>query len=367
MAGEKTEKPTPQKLKKARKDGQATSRTPDLAAWAAVLATSVLLPQVVERGTERMGALTVSVGALVSAPDVAAAQVLLRDGVMAGAWTVLPFGLWLFAITLLGNAAQGGVHVATKQLQPQFKRLNPFTGLKRMFGPQGLWELTKTLLKTSILGAVAWYALRPVVPVLAASGALPLSTVLATVWDAVIDLLRLAGVAGIVMAFADYAVVRRRTNKGLRMSMQDIKDEHKKSEGDPQMKGAIRSKQMAMSRNRMMSEVKNADVIVVNPTHIAIALRYDPSKGAPRVVAKGAGVIAAKIRAQAEEHRVPVVQDVPLARTLHKACELNSEIPADLYAAVARVLAFVMSLKARGSAAGTHKVPGAPAVPIGRM
>jgi flagellar biosynthetic protein FlhB len=115
-----------------------------------------------------------------------------------------------------------------------------------------------------------------------------------------------------------------------------------------------------MSRNRMMADLSSADVVLVNPTHVAVALRYEPGGGAPRVVAKGSGAIAAKIRERAQEHRVPLVRDVPLARALHKACDIGDEIPADLYAAVAQVLAFLFALKARGVAAGTHVVPGTP-------
>jgi flagellar biosynthesis protein FlhB len=158
-----------------------------------------------------------------------------------------------------------------------------------------------------------------------------------------------------VMAAADYAVVKRRTNKKLRMSKQEIKDEFKLSEGDPHIRAAIRARQIQLSRNRMMAELATADVVVVNPTHVAVGLRYDPAKGAPRVVAKGAGAVAAKIREVATEKRIPMVSDVPLARALYKACELGQEIPPDLYQAVARVLAFVLTLKRRGSAAGLHR------------
>jgi flagellar biosynthetic protein FlhB len=175
---------------------------------------------------------------------------------------------------------------------------------------------------------------------------------------ATIDVIRIACIAGLVVAVADYLYIQRRNNKQLKMSKQDIKDEHKQSEGDPQLKGAIRSRQIAMSRNRMMADVATADVVLVNPTHVAVALRYDQAKGAPRVVAKGAGTIAAKIRELADTNRVPMVEDVPLARTLYQACEVNQEIPPELYTAVATVLAFVMALKAKGSAAGRHKVPG---------
>src|SRR5690242_9383586 len=144
--------------------------------------------------------------------------------------------------------------------------------------------------------------------------------------------------------------MRPRTQKKLRMSKQEIKEEYRQTEGDPHIRAQIRAKQMAMARQRMMTDLASADVVLVNPTHVAVALRYDPAKGAPRVVAKGAGAVAAKIREVAAEKRIPMVQDVPLARALHKACDLGSEIPPDLYNAVARVLAFVMTLKAKGSA-----------------
>jgi flagellar biosynthetic protein FlhB len=127
------------------------------------------------------------------------------------------------------------------------------------------------------------------------------------------------------------------------MSVHDIKQEHRQTEGDPMVKGAIRSRQMAMSRNRMLSAVAASDVVLVNPTHYAVALKYESGKGAPRVVARGAGSLALTIRARAHESRVPVVEDKPLARTLYRVCEVGDEIPAELYLAVARILAFVMA------------------------
>ena len=151
------------------------------------------------------------------------------------------------------------------------------------------------------------------------------------------------------------------------MSLQEVKDEHKQADGDPQMKGMVRERQMRMSRNRMMADVATADVVLVNPTHVAVALKYDPASGAPRVVAKGQGAIATKIRERAHEHRVPLVKDVPLARAVHGACEVGDEIPPELYAAIARVLAFLFALKARGVAAGLRRRGGrgpGPASPL---
>jgi flagellar biosynthetic protein FlhB len=169
-------------------------------------------------------------------------------------------------------------------------------------------------------------------------------------------LVQFAVAAGIVLAAADFFVVMRRNRKKTRMSKKEVQDENKNSEGDPLIRSQRRARQMAMSRNRMIAAIGDADVVLVNPTHVAVALKYEPGKSAPRVVAKGAGHVAARIREEAEEKNVPMVQDIPLARALHGACELGDEIPVDFYRAVAGVLAFVMALKARGAAAGMHRM-----------
>jgi flagellar biosynthesis protein FlhB len=166
---------------------------------------------------------------------------------------------------------------------------------------------------------------------------------------------RVVAVTGLIIAVADYVVVRVKMMKTLRMSKYEITQEYKQAEGDPHMKAHRKGVAIAMSQNRMMSEVAEADVLLVNPTHVAVALKYDPEKGAPRVVAKGAGEVAAKLREIAQEARVPLVQDIPLARALHGSCELGQEVPAELFTAVARVLAFVMHLGARGVKGGFHR------------
>jgi flagellar biosynthetic protein FlhB len=161
---------------------------------------------------------------------------------------------------------------------------------------------------------------------------------------------------GLVLAAIDVLVIMRRNRKHTRMTKREVKDENKNTDGDPLIKSQRRSRQLAMSRNRMIAAIADADVVVVNPTHVAVALKYEPGKSAPRVLAKGAGQIAAKIRERAEVEGVPMVQDIPLARALHAACELGAEIPVELYNAVARVLAFVMNLRARGAAHGIHTI-----------
>jgi flagellar biosynthetic protein FlhB len=276
---------------------------------------------------------------------------------MSAAWAVLPLALTMMAVGIAAAGAQGGIRVATKLFVPKFSRLNPLPGVKKMVGPQALWELVKALIKTGVLAGVLYLTMKDIVPVLMTAGQLQLRSLLGVINDTVLSIIRAASVAGIVMAAADYFVVRRRTNKQLRMTKEEVKQENKNTEGDPHVKGQIRARQMAMARNRQMADVPTADVVLVNPTHVAVALRYDPEKGAPRVIAKGQGAIAQKIRELATEHRIPMVQDVALARALESSVEVGMEIPADFYGAVAKVLAFVMSLKSRGSAAGLHRNP----------
>jgi flagellar biosynthesis protein FlhB len=358
MSGKKdaTEEATPKKRKDARRDGNV-ARTPDLSAWAAVLAASFLLPGLLRTLHDDSIVTLRRAADFMDEPDPAVAVDLLRDAMLGGAMALVPLLGGVVLAILAGAAVQGGLRPAPKLLVPKFNRLNPAQGLKRLAGPRSWWEGAKTLIKTVVLGAILYSVVRDLVPTVMASGAQPLGSLVALVGEKGLLLLRTAAVAGLAMAVVDYLVARRRVAKDLRMTLQEVRDEHRNSEGDPQLRGAIRSRQIAMSRNRMMAEVATADVVLTNPTHVAVALRYDPAKGAPRVVAKGAGVVAARIREAATRHRVPIVQDVPLARALHGSCELGQEIPADLFGPVARVLAFLHRLRRRGSVAGTHRVP----------
>jgi flagellar biosynthesis protein FlhB len=332
-------------------------------AWFGMLAASFILPGTLESAVGHAREALSRVPAVVDNPDTAVALDMLKSGALGAVTAVAPLALAVMVVGIAGAGAQGGIRVATKLFIPKFNRLNPLPGLKRMVGTQSLWEGTKALLKTAVLGGVLYMTVKDLVPVLMTAGQLPLGTLLTIVKDTTLTLVRYAAAAGILLAAVDYFVVRRKSMKQLRMSKEDIKQEHKQAEGDPHVKGQIRSRQMAMARNRQMADVPKADVVLVNPTHVAVALRYDPMKGAPRVLAKGRGAIATKIRELATEHRIPMVQDVPLARALHAGTEVGQEIPAEFYGAVAKVLAFVMSLKARGAAAGTHRNPNPTPVP----
>jgi flagellar biosynthetic protein FlhB len=255
--------------------------------------------------------------------------------------------------------AQIGFRFNARLLKPKVDRVNPLAGAKRMFGPQSLQELLKNLAKTVVFGLLSWRAIEGFMPLI--SGGVSFPAVVPEVGDHVIRLVRNVALAGLVIGVVEYAVSRRKLNKTLRMTKQEVKDEQRLSEGDPHIKQSIRSRQMRMSRMRMMADVAKADVVVVNPIHVAVALRYEAARGAPRVVAKGAGDVAARIRDTAADAGVPLVEDIPLARTLHRACEIGDEVPAELYEAVARIIAFVFGLRTRTPAPARadriHRVP----------
>src|SRR5215207_9591795 len=352
--GEKTEKPTPQRLKKARKEGQIP-RTQELGTWAGAAAASGLLPMLVGNAYDETQQLFLQINDVAAHPESEKVFSLLGHALLAFLSTLLPMALTLMAVGVAASAAQGGVSIATKGMKPTLKKLNPFPGIKRMFGTHGLWESIKALIKTAALATVVVTTSDQAQELVSASGALPLSAVTATFASSAVSMFRVVALTGLVIAIVDYVVVRRKTMKQLKMSKYEITQENKQSEGDPHMKAHRRGVQMSMSRNRMMADVADADVLLVNPVHVAVALKYEAVKGAPRVVAKGAGEVAAKLRERAAEARVPLVQDIPLARALHASCEIGQEVPPQLFTAVARALAFVMHLNARGVKGGFHR------------
>jgi flagellar biosynthetic protein FlhB len=338
----KTEKPTAKKLKDARKQGQFP-RTQDAATWLGVAAGASMLPRSCAMLADQFRELfLLRLPEVVNDPTPSHALDAVAALPMAIVLPVAPVALAAVTGAILATAAQG-VYLTTKTLKPKFSRLSPKQGLKRMFGVKAIWEAAKSLAKMSAIAAVVFVLGQSLIPGLVGTGLVPLAVTLDRMRGGIQTLLWAAAVTGLGLALADYAYQRHTVMKDLRMTPREIKDEMRQSEGDPLMKGAIRSRQMSISRNRMLSAVSGADVIVVNPTHFAVALKYDRDRGAPRVVAKGTDALALKIREKAREHRVPIVEDKPLARTLHRVCDLDDEIPAELYLAVARILAFVMS------------------------
>ncbi len=348
MPSDKTEAPTAKRKREARRDG-TLARSGEIVIWAQMLAAGILIPLSVGQGARTMTGVMNQVGIEVARPDASSAVHLLGTALTKGILAIAPLAFGMMAIGLVGNFAQTGLALSGKALKPKFDRLNPKKGLKRLLSPHSVWEVAKAALKLAVLTAVAWPGIAHLGTALAGGGQLSNTQVLAMVGSSTMALLRSTALAGLALAAVDYGFQRRRVRKQLMMTKQEVKEEYKQSEGDPMTRSRIRQRQVEMSRNRMMAAVATASVVVVNPTHIAVALEYRPEWGAPRVVAKGRGHVARRIREEAENHDVPIVRDVPLARTLHSACKLGQAIPADLYEAVARLLAFVFSLQHRAA------------------
>lgn len=353
---EKTEAASPRRLEKAREEGQI-ARSRELgtfmmlavgvgAIWAGGGTIYKGLSGVLRNGLAFDQRVVADPGVMVEQAVNGFGQALL---------VILPiFGL-LAVIAVLSSVLLGGIVISGKPLSPNFSKLSLFAGLKRMFSAQTVVELIKALAKALLVGGVAvWILWRYHDDMLglmhvAPSAALTKALSLVAMCCAFI----VASLLVIVLLDVPWQIWSHL--KKLRMSKEDVRQEHKESEGDPHTKARIRQQQRQAARRRMMSEVPKADVVVTNPTHYAVALKYEEDKnGAPRVLAKGTGLIAAKIRELAAEHRIPTLEAPPLARALHQHVELGQEIPAELYTAVAEVLAWVFQLRSWRSGWGAE-------------
>jgi flagellar biosynthetic protein FlhB len=257
------------------------------------------------------------------------------------ALAVLPIVAICALAGIVVNVLQVGFRPSLRALKPDPKRLNPISGFKHLFGVNSVVETVKSLFKVGLVGAIVALAVFPKLQEVAALVGTPPSDLVSQLGHSVLGVAQRAAAAYLLIALADIIWQRRRFAKNLRMDKQEVKDEHKQTELPAEIRGAQRRRAMELARARMMDEVPTADVVVVNPTHFSVALRYDSSKPAPVVVAKGVDHVALRIREVAREHGVAVVPDPPLARTLHATVELNQMIPEELFAAVAQLLAYV--------------------------
>ena len=352
-ASEKTEDATPKRMKEVRAKGQL-SHSKDLISWVSIGAGAVMIPATIE-GVKDTGATAIlGFRDIIANPEPAAAVQVLNSQMQTIIPALAPMFVVIVISIIAATAVQGGIHI--KKFEAKVDQFEPVAGLKRVFGFQAMWEGAKAVVKTAVVGVVLVSVIQGLMPVLSVAGGLPVSTLIAETTASVVSIMQAAIIAGLALAAVDLFVVMRRNRKSTRMTKKEVTDENKNSEGDPMIRAMRRSRQLAMGRNRMIAAVGDADVVLLNPTHIAVALKYEAGKSAPRVVAKGADAVALKIRERAAENDIPMVEDIALARALHAACEVGQEIPAELYTAVARVLAFVMALKSRGAAKGTHRL-----------
>ncbi len=348
-AGDKTEKPTPKRRADARKEGQV-ARSMDMNGAVVLLASLLVLSAMAPKMMQGLKQVMTTTLLAIQTPDVVTKDGLgpiVTDNVMVMIRVIGPIAAVCMVAGLVTNVAQVRWSPTAKPLKPNFKKINPLTNAKQTFGPQMYFEGGKTIVKVGAVGVIAALALFPKFDELAALVGMPPAALLPHLAHLILGIAVRAGAAYLLIAFIDYGWQKYRHEKQLKMSKQEVKEEAKSQDSPAEVKQAIRRRQMEQARRRMMDDVPTADVVVTNPTHYSVALRYDGEKLAPEVVAKGKDLIAFQIRKIAKEHDVPVISDPPLARGLHKSVEIGQQIPEEFFQAVAQLLAFVYRVAGR--------------------
>lgn len=354
---QKTEEPTQKRLDDARKKGDV-ARSQDVPIWFALLGVAVLI-------AAAKPLMSMVARPLVSLLDHPHAFELENGGAMvltkALLASLIPVAAIVFSVLILfalaGHLIQNRPIWSAEKMKPKLDKLSPIKGLQRMFGPQGWMNLFKSVLKLAAIVAALAYAVWPHLSLIERAGGIELP-LLAGVLQGIAGRLLIAAlvVVGLVAAI-DYIFQKQQYDQKMKMTRQEIKDEHKQSEGDPQVKAKIRQLRHQRSRQRMMAAVPEASVIITNPTHYSIALKYDDTTPAPICVAKGVDDLALRIREIAEEHDIPMVENPPLARALYANVEIEDVIPREHYEAVAKIISFVMQTKRHKGGPRAEKQP----------
>lgn len=339
---EKTEEPTSKKIEDARRDGNVPKSQDAVAVvtlLVAVIATLFMLGFMGERITNLYRYYQSFIGIEMNFRVI---QLVMMKTIFEILLILAPIVLSIMVAGILGNVMQFGFIFTTKPITPNLDKINPLKGLKNLFSLKKLVESIKIILKVSIVFTIAFIVLLQFIKELPRVELYDIFSQIIWLRDKAIILAAIVIIAFIIVAIIDVFLVRFQYFKGLRMSKQEIKDEYKQMEGDPQVKGRIRRLQMEAARRRMVQDVAGADVVITNPTHYAVAIRYDTAKEqAPRVIAKGVDFLALRIKEVAYQNNVIVYENPPLARELYKVCEVNDIIPRELFKAVAEVLGFV--------------------------
>ncbi|WP_292041646.1 MULTISPECIES: flagellar biosynthesis protein FlhB [unclassified Brevundimonas] len=344
----KTEEATPRKLQDARKKGDF-AKSPDVATTLSLGGAAAVL---LIGGSHFSMQMAEDLVPFIASPHAMLGGLEAGGGVEIGMQAlkaVTPFlGALMLAViigSMAGNLAQSqGFILTAEKLKPKWSTISPLGGFKRIFGPDGLVQFLKTFLKLVAIGAICWWVLKPHVREVENLAAMSPLAILPYALDMAMRLFIAALVFLALTAGVDYLWQRMRFAKRMRMTKQEFKDDFKQSEGDPHVKAKLRQIRMQRSRQRMMQAVPNATVVVTNPTHYSVALRYEPDEGdaAPVCVAKGVDALALRIREVARENGVPVVENVPLARGLYASVEVDEIIPREHFEAAAKVIGFVM-------------------------
>lgn len=358
--GEKTEQPTAKKKKDSRKEGNVAKSKEIgnclvlltlflvLKVWIGKIGNGLL--EVFQASYGKIPELSKTRGGV----DSVAISGLLKDVIQDMIIIVGPLFAIAFVVAFVGDYVQVKWAPTTKPLRPKFSKLNPVKGMKKIFSVKSLVELAKSVLKIALIVYIVYSTLKDSLGLVFLVYHMPLMQTIANVGEIVIGVGIKISAFYIIIAAADFIYEKWKYNEDLKMTKQEVKDEYKNAEGDPQIKGKIRSKMMEASRRRMMQAVPQADVVITNPTHFAVALRYEPDKfDAPYVVAKGEDYLAQKIKEIARENHVEIVENKPLARMLYHNVEIGAQVPPELFQAVAEVLAMVYSM--RGTTPPTAK------------
>jgi flagellar biosynthetic protein FlhB len=341
----KTEEATPRKLEDARKKGDV-AKSMDVGSALSLMGASVI---VLGAGGYFATSMAEQLLPFIASPHAMMGGLETGAGVEIGAqalWAVAPFLGAVMLATIVGgaggNLAQSGLMFTGEKLKPQWERVSPLAGFKRIFGPDGLVQFIKTFLKLIAVGAICWFVLKTHVREFENLAAMSPASILPFARDLAIALMVSALVFLGFTAGADYLWQRFRFAERMKMTKEELKEDYKQSEGDPHVKAKLKQIRAQRSRQRMMQAVPTATVIVTNPTHYSVALRYEKDDAAPVCVAKGVDALALRIREVAREHSVPIVENVPLARALYAAVEVDETIPREHFEAAAKVIGFVM-------------------------
>lgn len=353
--GEKTEEPTAKKLEDARKEGQV-AKSKELSLGFGLLAMFILLKIYVSLlGEQFMDLFSVVYNRIPELTTFVSGNIptwdyfnFFRYVLFRAVLLMIPFMLIALAVGVVVEIAQVKWAPTTKPLQPKFNKMNPISGFKRIFSVQSLVEFLKSLLKIGLIVWIVYSTLNDNWGIIFHFLDMPVEQTIAQIGDLVINLGIKLALFYLIIAFADFLFQKWKFKQDMMMTKQEVKDEFKQAEGDPQIKGKIRQKMMQISRQRMMQDIPKADVVITNPTHFAVALKYDPALyPAPYVVAKGTDHLAAKIKEVARENNVEIVENKPLARSLYANVQIGEVITEDLYKAVADILAMVYKMQGK--------------------
>ncbi len=344
---EKTEQPTQKKLDDSRQKGMVAKST-EVNSLLVVFAGIVTIFLFQTSIAKQFSSFSINIfGALDVFPE---RMGMIQNFFMDWYWffiaVISPFLIAVFIISLASNISQVGLKITPQALEPKFSKLNPLNGIKRILSTRSLVELLKTILKFFLISLFTYFVLKDFISSATILENSDISDIMTFMIESAFSLIWKFGILYILIAAADFAYQRYKFKKDMMMTKEEVKEEMKQTEGDPLIKSRIKRMQIQAAKNRMMKELPTADVVITNPTHYAVALRYDMFKNnAPEVIAKGVDELALRIKKVAAEHNIPIHEDRELARALYKMCDIGDTIPQQLFKAVAQVLAYIYNLK----------------------